>query len=166
MARTVPQGVAFRTASLRALGSPTLDPDPGMTSPDPGPYDRHMTRSAPDSPATDRASFGASLSAALRIRGISQRGLADLVGLTAQSSVSAWTRGGAAPAPEVVFEIERLLELPPGHLSQHLGFVPVGTTVPTSVPDAIESDPLLEPVHRQALHALYREFTVGQSGRS
>ena len=125
-----------------------------------------MSCPAIDNPVMDRAAFGQALAAALRSRGVSQRDLADLVGRTAQSSVSAWTRGGAAPAPETVFEIERLLELPPGHLSQHLGYVPAGTARSASVPAAIEADPLLEPLHRQALLALYREFTVGQSGRS
>lgn len=125
-----------------------------------------MSCSPVDTAPADRATFGEALAAALRSRNVSQRALADLVGRTAQSSVSAWTRGGAAPAPEVVFEIERLLELPPGHLSQHLGYVPVGATLPTSVSVAVEADPLLEPVHRQALLALYREFTVGQSSRS
>lgn len=116
--------------------------------------------------AADKATFGRALAAALRRRGISQRTLADLLGRTAQSSVSAWTRGDTAPGPEVVFEMEQVLEVPPGHLSQHLGYVPAGIQPPASVVAAIEADPLLEPVHRQALLALYREFTVGPSRRS
>lgn len=117
-------------------------------------------------PKMDRAGFGEALAAALRARGISQRELAERLGGMAQSSVSAWTRGDAAPAPEAVFDIERLLDLGPGYLSQHLGFVPAGAVPPVSVVAAVESDPLLEPVHRQALLALYREFTIGQSGRA
>lgn len=111
----------------------------------------------------DKGTFGDALAAALRCRGISQRSLADLLGRTAQSSVSAWTRGDTAPGHEVVFEIEQILEVPPGHLSQHLGYVPAGAEPPASVVAAIGADPLLGPVHRQALLALYREFTVGQS---
>lgn len=125
-----------------------------------------MTCSEPDDLVADKGTFGAALAAALRRRGMSQRVLTDLLGRTAQSSVSAWTRGDAVPTPEVVFEIERIIEVPPGHLSQHIGYVPAGAEPPASVVSAIDADPLLEPVHRQALLALYREFTVGQSRRS
>lgn len=125
-----------------------------------------MSCSEAEDLATDKGTFGGALAAALRCRGITQRNLADLLGRTAQSSVSTWTRGDTAPGPELVFEIERIVEVPPGHLSQHLGYVPAGAVPHASVAAAIEADPLLEPVHRQALLALYREFTVGQSGGS
>lgn len=105
-----------------------------------------------------RVAFARTLTSALHLRGMTQVRLAAELGGIAQSAVSAWTTGTSTPRHDVVFRVEQILELPPGHLSSHLGYLPVGAEPPSSVEDAIEADALLTDVQRRALLALYREF--------
>lgn len=63
-----------------------------------------------------------------------------------QSTVGTWM-ARTEPTPELVFDLERALDLPPGHLSRLLGYVPVSVTeVSCTVPEAIEADPMLDGV--------------------
>lgn len=77
----------------------------------------------------------------------------------AQSTISTWTTGGGASAsPVTVFAVERALGVPPGHLSRHLGFMPVEAcdepTVDTAY--AIQNDPAIrDDVDRKGLLMLY-----------
>ena len=73
-----------------------------------------------------------------------------------QSTVGTWI-ARTELTPALVFDIERALDLPAGHLSKLLGYVPVGATPPPgSVVDAIEADPLLDDRGRRSLVAAYR----------
>lgn len=87
---------------------------------------------------------------------MSQTALAGVLG-RAQNTVSTWVSGDAAPAPEVVFDVEDHLGLRPGTLSRHLGYVPapVGDG---AVVDAVEADPRLTDDQRDRLIGLFREF--------
>jgi hypothetical protein len=65
-----------------------------------------------------------------------------------------------------VFKAEDVLELPPGHLSKLLGYLP-----PTAVegPSAnfdelIAADPLLDDTQKRMILALYREATSRKPG--
>lgn len=72
------------------------------------------------------------------------------------SAVGQWISGETVPAdPERVFAIERLLELAPGVLSRHLGYLPVDAVPATNVREAIESDPDLIPDFRLAVLRVY-----------
>ncbi len=81
--------------------------------------------------AGSRQAFGTAVAGALAVRDLTQRALADALGVK-QPTVSAWLSGESEPASAVVFELERVLELPPGHLSRHLGYLP---------PDAVGAPP-------------------------
>jgi len=94
-------------------------------------------------------------------RMIQTRLAAELDGVS-QSAISGWINGQSVPNHNVVFAIERALDVTPGFLSHHLGYIPAGTSPPCSVPDAVDADPLLDDVRRAALLALYRQFTLGE----
>lgn len=72
-----------------------------------------------------RADFSRELRRALGASGRTQTDVARAAGV-APSLVSMWLAGNiASPDPQKVFAVERALDLPPGHLSRHLGFIPV-----------------------------------------
>jgi transcriptional regulator with XRE-family HTH domain len=91
---------------------------------------------------------------------MSQRQAAQALGVS-QSAISGWTLGDNEPLPATVFAIESKLDLPPGHLSRHLGYVPLVTAESgqgaVGVEDAINSDPMLPPLMKRALIAAYQE---------
>lgn len=106
--------------------------------------------------AEGRARFGAALAAAMEARGVSQTALAAVLG-RAQNTVSTWVAGGAAPAPEVVFELEAHLGLGRGALSRHLGYVPAPGD-DEAVVQAVSADSRLTAEQRERLIGLFREF--------
>lgn len=75
-------------------------------------------------------------------------------------AVGSWEKGIWAPAPEKVFEIERLLDLPPGTLSRHLGYLPLGAQ--PSVQAAVDSDPRLDERGKTLLIDMYRTLARPQ----
>lgn len=103
--------------------------------------------------ATDemRDAFASALRVAMM--GVRQSDLAGHVGLS-PDAVAKWLSGTTEPQPRTVFAVERYLELAPGELSRHLGYVPVGE--PPAVLDAIERDPRLTPEARTILIGTYR----------
>lgn len=118
---------------------------------------RAKTKSVPD-----RHAFGAALREARRVAGLTQVDLAAAVP-TKQTNVSSWETGERMPREfGLVFEIERLLDVAPGSLSRHLGFLPVeaanGKSSVTAV-QAIRSDPALDETAKRALSAAYASFT-------
>lgn len=105
--------------------------------------------------------FHAALADTLSARGITQRALADAVGVR-QNTVSRWCKD-ETPEPARVFQIEDALGVEPGALSHHLGYMPVGSDrVPCTIIDAVRDADELEPFHRKALLDVYRSF-VGSS---
>lgn len=70
-----------------------------------------------------------------------------------------WMAGKAEPPHYVVFQLEEILELAPGALARHLGYVPVSVEAAHDVEDAISRDVLLEPTDRDALVTLYRDLS-------
>lgn len=113
----------------------------------------------PDGPGPDgHGSFGTSLAAALRARGLTQHGLGRALGI-GQSTISAWVADRATPSHTVVFRVEDALEVVPGSLSRHLGYLPLDASQPSTVLDCIEADPALTAGQRSALRAVYVELT-------
>lgn len=98
-----------------------------------------------------RAAFGAALREAMG--GLSNVAVGKHVGLTADA-VAKWKSGESEPPPLTVFAVEQLLDVPPGDLSRHLGFLPVGTEV--SVLASIDADASLTDRDRSVLRAAYR----------
>ena len=104
--------------------------------------------------------FGTALRRAYEAAGLSQRQLGELVaedigrgGPGRAASVGGWL-GANLPDPDVVFAIERVLNLPPGALSRLLGYLPM-LEPPTSARDAIERDPDISDDVRASLIAAY-----------
>ena len=113
--------------------------------------------------ATDAQRFGFStaLRAYMNRAKVTQEGLRQrLAGdghAVAASTVSGWMSGSATPPNAVVESMEAHLDLVPGVLSRHLGWLPL--TAVDSRPDtetAILCDDLLSPDQREVLLATYR----------
>lgn len=75
-----------------------------------------------------------------------------------QASVSQWTTGVSEPSRHFVYAMERLLDLQPGLLSRHLGYLPTFAVsiAPVDVETALLADDRLTPDQRQLLLATYR----------
>jgi transcriptional regulator with XRE-family HTH domain len=121
--------------------------------------------------AEQRRQFGRALQRAREECGLSQRGLADALGVS-QASVSQWLMGQTAPRPERVDALERVLRMEPNSLAQLLGQVPHddrATPPSVSVTQAAEADPRLGNRERRILAAVYRELVhqreLDQAGR-
>lgn len=110
--------------------------------------------------AEQRRRFGQALQRAREECGLSQRGLADTLGVS-QASVSQWLLGQTAPRPERVVALERVLRMEPNSLAQLLGQVPYddwAAPPSVSVTEAAEADPRLGARERRILAAVYREL--------
>jgi transcriptional regulator with XRE-family HTH domain len=96
--------------------------------------------------AEQRRRFAQALRRAREECGLSQRGLADALGVS-QASVSQWLLGQTAPRPERVAALEGVLRMDdraaPGSVS---------------VTEAAEADPRLGVRERRILAAVYREL--------
>jgi len=75
----------------------------------------------------------------------------------APSTLSTWLSGGGAK-PDQVFAVERALNLPPGDLSRHLGYIPVSEQPLASVEAAVEADEVISAPQKDALVFLYTHF--------
>jgi transcriptional regulator with XRE-family HTH domain len=109
---------------------------------------------------TQRQQFAEALRRARDDSGMTQRDLADAIGV-AQASVAQWETGKAAPRPEKVVTLEHILELETGSLARLLGYLPAGeseTKVAMSVIEAARADPRLGDRERAILEAVYREL--------
>lgn len=106
-------------------------------------------------PATDemRATFGKALEEAMHDAHVHPREIAEAVGLT-HDAVRKWMAGKSEPQPLTTFVVERLLQVAPGDLSRHLGYVPDGA--PGSVTAAVTADASLTAEARRLILATYR----------
>src|ERR671912_1684701 len=106
---------------------------------------RHQDRGRNVATAEQRRRFGQALQRAREECGLSQRGLAEALGVS-QASVSQWLLGQTAPRPERVAALERVLRMRPGSLAQLFGYVSDDSRQPpamVSVTEAAEADPRL-----------------------
>jgi len=109
-------------------------------------------------PAEDLAAFGQAIKSALGRR--QQSWLAKEMGVS-PPTITDWKKGNFAPeTPERVFKLERVLGVPPGHLSQHLGYVPVRERSAPSLVEAVRSDPSISDINRNTLLALLTSWGV------
>lgn len=119
-----------------------------------------MSRPAAASDA-QRFSFGTAFRAYLARARMSQEDLrqrlaADGVAV-AQATISAWSRGETIPPNATVEAMESHLDLVPGVLSRHLGWLPLSAVdLAPDVETAILCDELLTPDQREVLLATYR----------
>ena len=87
-------------------------------------------------------------------RGLTQRALSRIIGLT-NSAVWQWEQGRAIPRPEIVAKLEAALDLGPGVLSRLMGYLPT-----MDVLDALQADPKLGARERKLLATFYRELVA------
>lgn len=111
--------------------------------------------------------FGEALQGAMRSAGINQRDLAEMIGNTSQGGVSGWVTGKSAPdTPDDVFAIERALEVVPGSLSRHLGFLPPDAVrVAAAFEEVVADDPQLDDEDRSFLLNAYRMALKNRAAR-
>lgn len=110
----------------------------------------------------DDEGFRTAMREAIRQAGLSQaafgQALAEEEGRDGpyhQTVVADWLAGRYQPSMEATFAAERVLDLAPGALSRHLGYLPSYLIEPASVADAIDADPALTPAARSMLKAAY-----------
>jgi len=105
-----------------------------------------------------RAAFGAALRAAMVSAGIktpaelTRRARSVGIDRTGET-VNTWTRG-AEPSRIEVLALEVLLGVEPGHLSRHLGWVPVDVDTSVTIEQLILAEPDLTDAQKQALLTL------------
>lgn len=117
--------------------------------------------------------FQRALRAAIEVDPRSQRALAEAVTAEEgrerpwhQTSVNAWASGkDGPPKPATVCALERVLDLAPGALTLHLGYLPpYARGEVLTVPAAIDADPQLTAKERAALKAAYAAFVSPADG--
>ena len=129
-----------------------------------------MSRPAAASDA-QRFSFSTALRAYLARSRMSQEELRRRLavdGITAsQTTVSGWVSGSSPPPNTVVEAMESHLDLVPGVLTRHLGWLPLSAMdLSPDVETAILCDELLTPDQREVLLATYRALiTVNRQPR-
>ena len=110
---------------------------------------------------SERASFAHALATARRRQQMSQRALAEAIGVR-QSCITQWERGRTRPSNQHVFAVEQALKLPSGALARFLGFgPPVDSPTPDPPPTvvaAIIADRSLDEEGRELLIRLYRHL--------
>lgn len=99
------------------------------------------------------AAFGEALAGAIHRSERSLKEVGDHVGWTADY-INKLTRGERIPNPWAMFDVEQFLDVPPGELTRHLGYVPTGA--PPSVAAAIEADDGLTAEAKRLVVATYR----------
>lgn len=111
-----------------------------------------------------RRAFGDELGRVMNVRRMTQKALADATGRS-QPSVAAWIAGDTEPEAKTVFRVEEILELPAGHLSRLLGYLPPSAveSPSASFEELVTTDPLLDETQKRGILALYREFTSRQA---
>lgn len=122
----------------------------------------------------DLKAFGDALARALNVRGMTQRQFGEALATAegratplSQAAVAGWVSGTQEPdGPRRVFLMEEILELPPGHLAQHLGYLPAAAIDgPTATfAELVGSDPLLDDTQKRMILALYAEATARKPG--
>lgn len=105
--------------------------------------------------AEQRTAFRHRLAEARRAAGLSQRQLGELVSKS-NTTISQYEAGKIAPGGDVCVELESVLELEPGALSQYLGYTVPGSDS-VSLEAAIELADHLSPDARRMMLAAAEE---------
>lgn len=113
-----------------------------------------------------RAAFGVALTEAIDRSGVPQEELGRRLDYPrGQGSISEYKAGRKEPPPHLVFALERALDVPPGYLSIHLGYLPP-EAMENSVVSAILTDTEINPGLREVLLTVVRNFSGSAGGQS
>ena len=106
-----------------------------------------------------RKALGVAIHEAMTLRGMNQVELAEALGTT-QSVISQWRYGKFLCPPRAVFAMEEALAVPPGFLSHHFDYRPLGSAVIAGAPEievaVLDSD--LGGGQKAAVLAIISEF--------
>lgn len=110
-----------------------------------------------------RRAFGEAAENLLEAAGIGVADAAAELDMTYEG-LRLYLKGQREPKMQVVFKLERLLEVEPGRLSHLLGYLPPEATEPRpmSVAEAVDADPRLNKRTRQAVLSVYKAL-VGEA---
>ena len=106
-----------------------------------------------------RKAFSVALKAAMAAAGVEsaaqlhRRALVTGIDKTS-SAVGHWTTGHSEPSRPEVLILEQICEVEPGHLSRHLGWVPVGISEETTIEQMILADRDLTDANKATLLGL------------
>lgn len=107
-------------------------------------------------------SFGRALAATLEAKGLTSGALLHIPSATtvegSRSTVTSWLRGRSEPSRPKVLALEQTLELPPGTLSRHLGWLPLDAVEIPDVETSILADPDLSPAQKNILLSALQDF--------
>jgi hypothetical protein len=116
-----------------------------------------------NSSSEQKAAFGEALLAALMAKGLRPPDLIDVVGAStrdnASNLVKNWISGKNEPPRPTVTAIEKFLDLEPGDLSRHLGWLPVGSSEIPTLEAAVLADSELTGEQRRVLLQLLKSFS-------
>lgn len=113
--------------------------------------------------SAQRKAFGVALEtamAAAQIRSSAElyrRGTAAGIDKT-QSAFTQWARGVSEPSRPEVLILEQICDVEPGHLSRHLGWVPVGVSEETTIEQLILTDRDLTDANKATLLGLLEQL--------
>lgn len=115
-----------------------------------------------------REAFVKDLYLYLSDKNVTHRELRDAVpGISAHTEIQRWRHGIAEPPPNVVFAIEDYLDLKPGSLSIHLGYLPPKVQpAPKNLVAMIEGDDRLPAWGKEILLTAYREIMRSLEGHT
>lgn len=117
--------------------------------------------------ALQRGAFATALFHVMELKSVSHRDLGEMLGVS-HTVFTGWRSGDHEPAPSTVFAVEQALELPPGFLSIHLGYLPPEArtaTFPSEYEALIDADPSLDERARRMLKVMYSELRTPQQRR-
>jgi transcriptional regulator with XRE-family HTH domain len=117
----------------------------------------------PHEPATDLAAdLGSFIRAQRQYASLSVRRLAELAGVS-NPYLSQIERGLRKPSAEILQQLAEALRISVETLYVRAGFLQADDTPSSTVPDAIDADPLLTPEQKAALLNVYRSFIADSS---
>lgn len=105
-----------------------------------------------------RKAFGDAL--AIQLTGTDRAALLEQLGVS-RAALQQWLAGTHEAKRAKVFLLEEVLDLRPGSLSQHLGYLPLNARPVVTVEEAITNDTQLTKRDQQLLIDLYRSRLEG-----
>lgn len=122
---------------------------------------------ASNSTPAQKEAFAAALNAAMKARGLRPVDLIPITGSATrqagQAAAQSWVAGKSEPLRAKVTELEQFLELEPGALSRHLGWLPVGSPPILDLEAAVLADERLSEDQKVIVLGIITQFLGDQT---